>query len=82
MLVGEGSNLFNLEKYCTNFFGQNVKTIDNNNVEKDEYLEKNFIPSLGALKIIKDGWETEAIPEISGKNIEKIGLFEKIFGNR
>ena len=82
LLVGEGSNLFNLEKYCTNFFGQNVKTIDNNNVEKDEYLEKNFIPSLGALKIIKDGWETEAIPEISGKNIEKIGLFEKIFGNR
>ena len=81
LLVGEGSNLFNLEKYCTNFFGQNVKTIDNNNVEKDEYLEKNFIPSLGALKIIKDGWETEAIPEISGKNIKKIGLFEKIFGN-
>ena len=81
LLVGEGSSLFNLGKYCTNFFGQNVKTIDNNNVEKDEYLEKNFIPSLGALKIIKDGWETEAIPEISGKNIEKIGLFEKIFGN-
>ena len=27
LLVGGGSNLFNIEKYCTNFFGSNVKTI-------------------------------------------------------
>jgi len=37
---------------------------------------------LGAIKIIKDGWETEAIPKIGGKDIEKIGFFAKIFGNR
>jgi len=38
------------------------------------------VSSLGALKIIKDGWETEAIPEIVEKNIKKIGFFAKIFG--
>ena len=43
-------------------------------------LEKNFPSCMGALKIIKDGWETEAIPEIVSKNIKKIGLFTKIFG--
>jgi len=35
---------------------------------------------LGAIKIIKDGWETEAIPEIIGKNTEKVGFFSKVFG--
>ena len=80
LLVGEGLSLLNLEKYCENFFGLNVKKIDKNIVENDNDLEKKFIPSLGALKIIKDGWETEAIPEVGSKNIEKIGFFAKIFG--
>jgi len=79
LLTGEESNLCNLEKYCINFFGPNVKTIDKNSNEQNENLEKNFISSLGALKIIKDGWETEAIPETSERNIKKIGFFEKIF---
>ena len=35
----------------------------------------------GALKIIKDGWETEAIPEINRKNVEKISFLRKIFGS-
>ena len=43
-------------------------------------LEKNFASCLGAIKIIKDGWETEAIPETPGKNAEKTGFFAKIFG--
>ena len=80
LLTGEGSNLFNIEKYFTSFFGPNVKRIEQNNMEKDRELEKNFVPCLGALKIIKDGWETEAIPEAGRKNIEKIGFFAKIFG--
>ena len=62
-------------------FNQNLKKIDQNNFDKDIYsdLKKDFISSLGALKIIKDGWETEAIPEIVEKNIKKIGFFAKIF---
>ena len=81
LLVGGGSNLFNIEMCFVNFFGPNVKKTDNNIVEKDDLnLDKNFAPCLGALKIIKDGWETEAIPEISGKDIKKIGFFAKIFG--
>ena len=44
-----------------------------------EEFEKNFSSCLGALKIIKDGWETEAIPEIGSKNIEKMGFFAKFF---
>ena len=82
LLTGEGSNLLNLEKYCENFFRLSTKKISQNNIENDNDFEKNFASSLGALKIIKDGWETEAVPEIREKNIEKIGFFAKIFGNR
>ena len=82
-IVGGGSNLSNLEKYCSKFFESNVKKLGNNNkkegkVESDE----NFISCLGALKIIKDGWETEAIPEPVNKYGQKISFFAKIFGIR
>lgn len=82
LLAGGGANLFNIEKYCTNFFGPNVRKTKENNSEKDNDLEKNFSSCLGALKIIKDGWETEAIPEIDGKNIKKMSFLEKIFRTR
>ena len=81
LLTGEGSNLSNLEKYCLNFFGSNANKKNLNNIENHDDLEKNFAPCLGALKIIKEGWETEAIPEIRERNIEKVGFFAKIFGN-
>ena len=80
LLVEENSNLFNIEKYFSNFLGPNVKKADKNSIEIDEDLEKYFSSSLGALRIIKDGWETEAIPEIGRKANEKIGFFAKIFG--
>ena len=79
LLTGGGSDVSNIEKCFINFFGSNIKILNKNTLEKDEVLEKNFASCLGALKIIKDGWETEAIPEISGKNIEKISFFAKIF---
>jgi len=79
LLTGGGSNIFNIEKCFTNFFGPNIKKIDKNNAGKHEDLEKNFAPSFGALEIIKDGWETEAIPEVVNKNIEKTSFFAKIF---
>ena len=82
IITGEGSNLFNIEKYFANFFGSNVKSSDMNSKENKDSLEKNFTACIGALKIIKDGWETEAIPKISDRNINKIGFFNKIFGNR
>ena len=44
-------------------------------------LEKIFSACLGGVKIINEGWETEAIPEIKAKGIEKIGFFRKILGN-
>jgi len=81
-LVGEGSNLINIEKYFVKFLGSNIQKRNGNNIEKDMDLEKNFVSCLGALKIIKDGWETEALPKIREKNIEKIGFFAKIFGIR
>ena len=79
LLAGGGSNLFNIEKCFINFFGPNVKRVDKNNVEKDKDLETNLASCLGALEIIKDGWETEAIPETVGTNIEKTSFFAKIF---
>ena len=69
-----GLNLYNIEKYFINFFGPNLKRI-----EKNKDFEKNFDSCLGAIEIIKDGWETEAIPETSGKATKKVGFFSKIF---
>ena len=71
VLTGGGSNLNNIEKYLIETFLPNVKKV----IPEDN----NFSSCLGALKIIKNGWETEAIPEISDKSIEKMGFFSKIF---
>jgi len=81
IITGEGSKLSNLEKYSINFFGKNVSKKDKNNYEENDNLRENFTSCLGALKIIKDGWETEAIAELREKNTEKIGFFAKIFGS-
>ena len=52
-------------------------------IKKEEVLvEESFSVCLGAIKIIKDGWETEAIPETVQKNSHKLGFFAKFFGNR
>ena len=82
LLLGEGSNLINLEKYCQNFFGLNLKNINKKDIIKNDNFKKNFASSLGAIKVIKDGWETEAIAKINENNIEKKGFFSKLFGNR
>ena len=79
LLVGGGSYLLNIEKYCANFFGPNIKKLRENKNEKENYLDKNFASCLGALRIIKDGWETEAIPKMAGKNIKKVSFLGKIF---
>ena len=81
LLVGEGTKLSNLGIYTANFFSLNVNKIDLFNNKDHDDLEKNFASCFGALKIIKDGWETEAIPKIKEKNIGKIGFFSKIFGH-
>ena len=79
-LADDSSNLHNLDKYCENFFKTNIKKI----IENDKYLEKknlekHFSSCLGGIKIIKDGWETEAIPVIGKKRPEKKGFFAKFF---
>ena len=78
-LTGDGSKLLNLDKYFSNFFGPNIKIEAQNGIDKNKNLEKDFSPCLGALKIIKDGWETEAIPEKGTQNIEKVSFFDKFF---
>ncbi len=80
LLSIDGTNLINLEKYCENIFKTNIKKFKKNENENDNYLENNFASLLGAIKIIRDGWETEAIPEFREKNIDKIGFFGKFFG--
>jgi len=80
-ITGGGSNLNNIETFCTEFFHEEVYKlgkIDKEN-SKNESLGF-FFACLGAIKLIKNGWETEAIPKISGKYPEKKGFFAKIFG--
>ena len=74
-----GFNLQNIEKYFVNYFGPDLKTLELNKIKKNKDIEKNFNACYGAIKIIKDGWETEAIPEKVDKNIDKTGFFAKIF---
>ena len=60
-----------------------VKKLGKNNKKESETQSgENFDSCLGALKIIKDGWETEAISELINENSQKISFFAKIFGNR
>ena len=79
LLTGEITNITNLEKYSQNFFGSTVSKIYLSNTKDHGDVEQNFASCLGALKIIKDGWETEAYPKIKEKNMGKIGFFDKIF---
>ena len=59
-----------------------VKKIEwTQNVKESSLQENNFVAGFGALKLIKDGWETEAIPKIGDKNVSKIGFFNKFFGS-
>ncbi len=71
------SKLINLEDYFLDFFGFEVKKLFKN----ESSLGSDFTACLGALKIIKDGWETEAIPENVNKYSQKTSFFAKIFGN-
>ena len=79
LVLQGGLNIFNIEKYFANFFGPNLKRAEKNYIKKDKDLEKNLVSCFGAIKIIKDGWETEAIPVIGDKTTEKMGFFDKIF---
>ena len=50
--------------------------------QDNKKLYENFSSCLGAMKIITDGWETEAIPEPINTHGQKTGLLSRIFGNR
>ena len=79
-ITGQGSNLLNLVEYSSNFFGSKLTNLNNSTKLKNEHIvDDNFVACLGALKIIKDGWETEAIPEQKSKNVKKNSFFTKIF---
>ena len=83
-ITGGGSHLNNLEDYCSDYFKANVKKIYNKNFKKNDIdLATNykFSACFGALKIIRDGWETEAIPIPASDEGKKIGFLQRIFGN-
>mgnify|MGYP006128639251 CR=1 FL=1 len=82
LIFGGGSNFLNIEKYFTDYFDLHVKKFDSGNSDKEYIFKKEFASCLGGIKIIKDGWETEAIPKKTDKNNEKTGFFSKVFGIR
>jgi cell division protein FtsA len=82
ILTGGGSQLLNIEEYFSNFFEIEIKKLNINENNKNQlYFNNSFFSCLGAFEIIKDGWETEAIPKIVNQNQEKLGFFARIFGN-
>ena len=50
LLTGEGLGLYNLEKYCINFFGTYTNTKNQNNIENHEDLEKKIFFMFGSFK--------------------------------
>ena len=82
-ITGRGSKLYNFDKYCSNFFEFTVKKPSSNNrQEAEEEIKQTFAACLGALRIIKDGWETEAIPKKLNEYTKKTGFFTRIFSKR
>ena len=80
-ITGGGSNLINIEQYYSKYFESEAINLVKKNKNKQNDLEQNFQACLGAFKIIKDGWETEAIPAAPNRERKKSGFFHKIFGN-
>ena len=80
-IAGKYSNLLNIEKYWSNFFKVDIKKLDNESREAKSHLFDSFEACVGAFKIIKDGWETEAIAYSNISHNKKTGFFAKLFGN-
>ena len=57
-LTGEGSNFINIQEHCQKFLELNTV------IGRKDDLEKKFSACKGGIRILKEGWETEAIPEI------------------
>ena len=76
LVLEGGSNLKNIKEYFSNSFGANLKKIE---YSLTNDFKRDFSSCLGAIKVIKDGWETEAIPEPVNDNVKKFSFFGKIF---
>jgi cell division protein FtsA len=80
LLIENEFNLSNIEIFFRDYFGPNTNKFFNQNDKENYNLGKKFVACTGAIKLLKDGWETEAIAEMGEKNGKKIGFFSKIFG--
>ena len=80
-IVGGGSNIKNIKYYCNEIFSSNLNKVEKNDETIDnEKINDDLKACLGALKIIVDGWETEAIPEVAHNYDQKIGFLARFFG--
>ena len=73
-ITGGGSHILYLKEFCSGFFNTDVKILEN---EKN-----NFDSCNGAIKIIYNGWVTEALPAVVDKKYKERGFFSKILGKR
>ena len=79
-ITGGGSNVLNLEKCFSETFDSNVEKLKvNSDYAGGKEIDTNFSACLGAIKIIVDGWETEAIPESHEKYGKKAPFFMRFF---
>ena len=78
----ENKNQINQQsnKEIINAISETIELLDNGKIRVAEKKNEEFAACLGALHVIKEGWETEAIPESINKNNQKLGFFAKIFG--
>ena len=81
-ITGGGSNLSYIREFSSILLETEVKKLL---VREDDAISivenfQHFAACLGALKIINNGWETEAIPEKNTNTHSKLSFFSKIFG--
>ena len=68
------------EENFMNLWGYLRRRYPNETLE-EKIFSDSFASCLVAIKIIVNGWETEAIPEPTNQNAGKIGFLSKIFRN-
>ena len=82
-LTGGGSNIINFNQFCSDFFKCEIKTIKTtDNIQTSVEESASYSSCLGAIKILKDGFDTEAIAQNPNERGKKFSIISNLFGLR
>lgn len=79
VFTGEGSKFYGLKKIINSKVANCIFDVDLNNVKTFGNIDRELLPCYGALKILTEGFDTEAIALPSKKQSVKSGFINRIF---